>query len=68
MTLLLPTNLRRLTLWVKCLGAYCPKGSVLLEIGTWVIRIGAGEGVTQWAVDGLVWKPESSWGVEVCYV
>lgn len=68
MTLLHATNLRRLTLCIKYLGAYCPKGSVLLEIGTWVIRIGAGEGVTQWSVDGLVWKPESSWGVDVCYV
>ena len=43
MTLLDPTNLRRLTLRVKCFDAYCPKGSVLLEIGTWVIWIGAGE-------------------------
>ena len=43
MTLLDPTNLRRLELRVKCLDAYCSKGSVSLEIGTWVIRMGTGE-------------------------
>ena len=43
MTLLDPTNLRRVALRVKCLGAYCPKGLGLLEIGTREIRMEAGE-------------------------
>ena len=43
MILLNPTNLQRLALRGKCLRAYCSKGSVLLEIGTWVISIGVSE-------------------------
>ena len=38
-----PTNLRRLALKVRCLDAYCSKGSALREIGTWVIGMGADE-------------------------
>ena len=43
MTLLDPTNLRQLALRKRCFDAYCPKGSVLPEIGTWVVGMAAGE-------------------------
>ena len=43
MTLLDPTNLRRLTLKVKCFDATVPKVQFCLEIGTWVIRMRASE-------------------------
>ena len=38
-----PDQPGRLTLSVKYFDAYCPKGSVLREIGAWVFRVAVGE-------------------------
>ena len=36
-------DIQRPVLRVRCLDAYSPKGSVVLEIRTWVIRMGVSE-------------------------